>query len=346
MKKKATPKKKAKRKFTPKKKTKPSKKKTPEEAKKDWENWLESRVEEKRREEERIATVREFLVKSQTEEHARAKHIRAASKEVQEYLKKGGSIPQILAGALEIDRCPSLALEWTMDHFWGRRVVNALPRLELIHAKLVELGITEEKANEFNDGENTVFYIPAPVKEEPVHDGHDDPLEEPSEPFDRSKRIVVSTSQNLHFIAVWSPPLVTECMSVYDFHLRRWWQGWSVEDEWDEETDLEYKDGGIVHAIQHADWLTQYYHDCYPENKYPDRYSLQWYKDHNFEMEYGDCRDGGYVGSLERMGGAGLGNRIGHAHISHGLLKIYFEIEVGCFERSLGLRAEDDYDDD
>ena len=91
------------------------------------------------------------------------------------------------------------------------------------------------------------------------------------------------------------------------FHLRQFWNKWgeTQEDEGEDPAD---------------------YSDHFPGNESVTRPDLEWYKKKRFVLQYGDCRDVGYIGSYKRLSG-----RVDRAIAQHTLLKI----ALGCYVPSL-----------
>ena len=228
--------------------------------------------------------------------------------EIMEVLKKGANLPIVIADVLGQTSSPSLRWEWIADHFWANRYLEAIPRFDRIHQHAVENGFTEEEPFRHNDGENKLFYLDAPP---------------PEKSYDLQRKVLVSTSQNFHFIVVWQPqnPELPDLCRV-DFHLRRFWPMWTTvfkgkPDEYREEEAAKYQDKGIDYAIRKARWLCDNYSDAYEDNNYVERPSLEWHKNCGFKWQYDDSRDPGYIGSFDKIRTIDMGCRIDHAIHHH-----------------------------
>ncbi len=193
--------------------------------------------------------------------------------------------PIALAACLEvfdIEDCQDagqLYLEWTLEHYVGRKVEANLDDIKMTVTKLKEAGYTEDNPYYWNDGENKLFYIP-----------HDEFF------------IFCAESQNTNYVYLLSPGVevdeMPECFALGDkFHIRRYYDVYDPDeqDEWDREEAAKFKKNSILAAITNADWLRQRWSDCLPGNKYLERPSLAYFKEHNFSFKYSDCRDIGYV---------------------------------------------------
>lgn len=203
----------------------------------------------------------------------------AAVSAISEYFPEGKSnldAPQILAACIELfdlgDKkdAGQLYLEWAVEHFVGRKVQANLEDIKAVYEALKAGGYTEKDYYEFNDMDNRLFYIPH-----------------------RSKMIFCAESQNNRFIYI----LETKYGGV-EFHIRRYYDEYhfdGAKDKWQRRDEKVYHEKGIHEAIANASWLSEHWSDCVEGNQYPDRPSLQYFKDRNFDPRYGDCRDIGYV---------------------------------------------------
>ena len=204
--------------------------------------------------------------------------------------------------------CP-LYLEWTAEAFVGQKLLENLGDILTVHDILVKHGCTdaERKQYEWNDGDNNLFYIPT---------------------GDETKKVWCATGQTMRymFIMDWNPEL-----GVTQIHVRRYWDPipepcdkWGREEREERE---EYLEKGFPLAVKNADWLREHFSDNLLDNRYIDRPDLQWWKEHKYDPQYGDCRDDGYVMSM-RVASIGFGER---ARVDRA---IYFmsDIKIAFFE--------------
>ncbi len=166
-----------------------------------------------------------------------------------------------------------LYLEWVVEHFVGRKVAANIDDVKKIVETLKEKGFTEDNPHDFNDMDNTLFYIP-----------HE------------TKLIFCVTSQNTRYIYI---------LDGHKFHIRWYYAEYNFDGEegnWRRDDDeANYKKHGIREAIASAAWLNEEWSDCLPDNPYPRRLSLQALKDCDFKPCYGDCRDSSYVLSYDNF---------------------------------------------
>ncbi|MHC4188409.1 MAG: hypothetical protein ACYSUB_01865 [Planctomycetota bacterium] len=189
--------------------------------------------------------------------------------------------PQTLAACVELfdledhKDAGQLYLEWLVEHYVGRKVAANLDDVKTIVKALKAAGYTEDNPYCYNDCDNQLFYIPH-----------------------KEKLIFCAESQNTRYIYIL-------CLSPigYDkFHIRRYYDEYDFDgekDEWQLKEEATYK--GIRQAITAASWLAKEWSDCISGNPYPERPSLQYLKDGDFNLGYGDCRDIGYVLSYENV---------------------------------------------
>ena len=202
--------------------------------------------------------------------------------------------PEMLATAIDYFKLGDepkngvpLYLEWTAEAFVGAKLLENLDDILTVHDILVKYGCddNQHKQYEWNDGDNRLFYLPT---------------------GDETKKVWCSTSQNMRymFIMNWNPEL-----GVTQIHVRRYWDPIKEpHDKWDREEREEYRKKGYPLAVKNADWLKQYFSDNLLDNRYVDRPDLQWWKEHKYDPQYGDCRDRGYVMSM-RIASIGYGER-------------------------------------
>ncbi len=168
-----------------------------------------------------------------------------------------------------------LYLEWTVESFVGKKLLLSVPRLERIYDLLVERGHDENNTFNFNDSDNDLFYIkdnPADVK------------------------VWCATSQNTRYM------FIMRCNSelgVTDIHVRRYWDALGPpDDKWDREDRAKYREIGFELAVKNSSWNGETWSDNLLGNRYVRRPDLQWWRDCKFDPHYKDCRDEGYVMSM------------------------------------------------
>lgn len=201
--------------------------------------------------------------------------------------------PEMLAEAIDYFKlddepkngCP-LYLEWAVGAFVGQKLLENLDDILTVHDILVKHGCTDDdqRQYEWNDGDNHLFYVPT---------------------GDETLKVWCATSQNMRYM------FIMNCNDegVTEIHVRRYWDPiQEPHDKWGREEREEYKKKGYPLAVKNADWLQQYFSDNLLGNQYVQRPDLQWWKDHKFDPEYGDCRDDGYVMSM-RIASIGYGER-------------------------------------
>lgn len=186
-------------------------------------------------------------------------------------------------------KCGDLTLKRLAECYWGLRMPSLLADLDRIHAELLKRQIVGSRARQFNDLDDAVWAEPHPTL-----------------------RIVCHTDQNRNWLYVW--PKENDGLSPRDLggvyrrmgfrrlHCRFFYDVLSPNptDSYEKERDQEFKQkvkaDGRAGAVLEADELTRYADDAYA---YPERHSLQYYRDNGFNMKYGDARDGGYVFSWD-----------------------------------------------
>jgi hypothetical protein len=189
-------------------------------------------------------------------------------------------IPIILARILTIydledeqkNPC-QLYLEWMIEHFIGKKIWQNMEDVDYIYKTLKENNNTIDNKEGHGHGDSYCFYIP-----------HKD------------KKIFSLEGQS------------HKCIVIFDndddfpfFHIREYWdsfpdlgseeRSWMLDD-WQEENN-------IKKILIKGRYLLDNFSDNFPENKYVERPDLNWHKDNNFDLKYGDCRDAGYVISLD-----------------------------------------------
>ena len=237
--------------------------------------------------------------------------------------------PIALAACLEVfdigdpKDAGQLYLEWTLEHYVGRKVKANIDVIKMTVASLKKADYTEDNPYYWNDGDNKLFYIP-----------HDEFL------------IFCAESQNTNYVYLLIPGTVIVGEPEYfqvmgdKFHIRRYYDVYDPDekDKWDLEEAEKYTKGGILAAIISSDWLSQRWSDCLPGNKYPCRPSLAYFKERGFKFQYSDCRDIGYVLSY----GATLG-----APRAERALSCFPDIRTAFFDmRCAAKQVKDNYADE
>jgi hypothetical protein len=168
-----------------------------------------------------------------------------------------------------------LYLEWTVEAFVGKKLLLNVPRLERIYELLVEHGHDESNMFNFNDLDNDLFF----VKDAPT-----------------TVKVWCATSQNTRYM------FIMRCSGsgeITDIHVRRYWNPLrTAEDKWDREEREAYNEQGYERAVRDATWHVENFSDNLLGNNYVQRPDLQWWRDCKFDPGFKDCRDEGYVMSL------------------------------------------------
>jgi hypothetical protein len=244
---------------------------------------LMARIDKERSTPEGRAALDEKILKWRDEEQLRKGSIRAAELDIlavcEKHFPKGGNdldAPSMLAASLDYftlgdseNNPVQLYLEWAVEELAGRKLMAGLDGIRAIYNTLVERGCdSEAKSHEWNDCDNTLFYIP-----------HD------------TKQIWCATGQTTRYMFI---------MDDRRFHVRRYWDTVApTDDKWDIQDRAKYNRKGFEYAVQMADWLTENWSDNLLDNRYVRRPDRQWWADKDYEPQYGDCRDDGYVLSMD-----------------------------------------------
>lgn len=229
--------------------------------------------------------------------------------------KKTGNLdaPEMLAEAItyfDLDgplTAGQLYLEWTVGSFVGQKLLLNVPRLERIYDLLVDRGNDERNTFNWNDADNDLFYIyntPPGVK------------------------VWCSESQNTRYMFILEH---AEGVGTTGIHVRRYWDPLKPPvDEWDREDRDEYNEGGFELAVKNASWNSEILSDNLLGNQYVRRPDLRWWRDCKFKPHYGDCRDAGYVMSLDVSACSyGLRVRVDRAIYNMAAIESAF-FEIGC----------------
>lgn len=272
---------------------------------------LIARIEEQTSTPEGRAKLDKKILQWADEEQLRKGAMRAAELDIQavcekHYPKDGNDIdaPGMLAAALDYftlddseNNPVQLYLEWAVEELAGRKLIAGLDDIQAIYDTLVERDYTEARSHEWNDCENKLFYIP-----------HD------------TKQIWCATSQNTCYIYI---------RDGGKFHIRRYWDTVvPADDKWDIQDRAKYTQKGFEYAVQMAGWLTDRWSDNLLDNRSVDRPDLQWWAAQDYTHQYGDCRDAGYVLSMDISPDA-YRHRVDRAIYFIQDIKLAF-FEIGC----------------
>lgn len=170
----------------------------------------------------------------------------------------------------------SFSFDNHMERLAGMHMMALQPRFMELCMHLKDKGhISTETRLDYNDIDNSCFTVD----------------------IDDKRTALITTSQNVNFIFI-DVATDSDYMDTSNFHIRRWWEVMDA-DEWQEK---EWEDTGktLQAAINMADWHRQYYSDMVPGNTYPSRPHLDYFL--NEQLKYADCRDKGYVCSMEFYG--------------------------------------------
>ncbi len=187
-------------------------------------------------------------------------------------LTKGKArLDDVLPQVIDKHKCPSLYLEWMVEKFWGLQSPKLMVELNKLYDGLVEKKHTERKKFNCNDGDDNAWYMPCKVK---------------------GRRVMCHTTQNRNHLYVWEESRYPDDRP--DLHIRRFYDVYDKERHgWSDDKDLM--------TVQEAIDKAEHYHDKFADvtYQYARRYTLKAYKKANFQMQYGDGRDAGYVGSYD-----------------------------------------------
>jgi hypothetical protein len=192
--------------------------------------------------------------------------------------------PQVLAACIEQfdltdpKDAGQLYLEWTVEQYVGRKVEANLDDIRALVVWLQHGGFFEDSPYEYNDGDYKLFNIP-----------HDNLL------------IFCAKGQSLRYIYILEDHKV---LGSRKLHIRQYYDEYDFDgekDKWQRREEKKYTEGGIRTAIKKAFWLGEGWSDCIEGNSYPQRPNLKYFKDRNFDPQYGDGRDIGYVLSYDNF---------------------------------------------
>jgi len=182
-----------------------------------------------------------------------------------------------------------LYLRWTTERLYYRKVKSYLPQIKRIYKFLS----THKKEHEFNDLDNSMYFVKA-----------------------KDKDVFVLTDQNTNLLFIQTKGFL---------HCRRFWQlhteHFDPKDKYDAKELEEYKKKGIEAAIDKAEWICERYSDAINGEQYVRRPSLDWFKECDFEPKYEDCRDVGYVFTINTR------PMFEHDEKIEGALRSVYEIE-------------------
>lgn len=247
---------------------------------------------------------------------------KAVAKAVQQTIKacdKKVRIDEVLAEVFAAHQSPAMYIEWMLDKFWAIQSAKLWGALNKIHRHCVENIYTENKSFDFNDYDDELFYIPHP-----------------------NKQILVHKGQSHRHLYIWHGEEAKDPMPLgfRRLHIRKFYDVWTMPDK-DRFAKRELadfvkatKEKGYQPAINMANEFVERYSDF--DYQYPHRLSLECYKKANFEVQYGDSRDEGYICSWEEFAG-----RVSGAIMSHYDLKTIHECHVPNIIYSLSLCQDD-----
>ncbi len=216
----------------------------------------------------------------------------------------------VLASMFERISCPTQIMEWMFDRYWGNYVRKyAYPSLERIYQRLKKTHRDKDNPLEYNDGDNSLWIIPDPKKE--------------------NRRILVHTEQSINALFIW-----TKYSSYTSMHVRLFYNVPNFqEDKYTIQEEEDFKQSvakhGIVWAIRQHDRYNHYSDDILG-NPYPDRPSFSFFENKQFVINFGDHRDKGYVLSYDSHT-----NTVGSSVYHHSMIKILLDISVGCMLNAL-----------
>lgn len=285
---------------------------------------LKAAMDKMRKTPEGRAAMDAHILKWEEERQLRAGAMRAAATDVLAVCEKHFPVgderttgnldgPEMLAEAIayfdleDTLDAGQLYLEWTVEAFVGQKLLLSILRLERIYDLLVEHGNDESNTFNWNDSDNDLFYI----KDTP-----------------EDVKVWCATSQNTRYM------FIMECndtLGITDIHVRRYWDSLRPPmDKWDREDRDEYNERGYELAVKNASWNAETWSDNLLGNRYVRRPDLQWWKDCKFDPRYKDCRDEGYVMSMNvsRLDYSGRA-RVDRAIYNMIDIKMAF-FEIGC----------------
>lgn len=185
--------------------------------------------------------------------------------------------PLVLAACLEEfdiedpQDAGQLYFEWLGEHYVGRKVRANLEDIETLGDALEAKGFTEDTP--FETGcDYQAFRIP-----------HEDKL------------VFCIKSQSLRYVYILEK--CPESGRVLGFSIRRYYDEYDFDgekDKWQQRQEAAYVKGGIRKALAESSHLSERYSDCVKGAEYPQRPSLQYFKDRDFEPDRA-CFDIGHV---------------------------------------------------
>jgi hypothetical protein len=189
------------------------------------------------------------------------------------------SAPVVLAACLEefdiedSKDAGQLYFEWLAEHYVGRKVQANLEDIETLGDILKDKGFTEDDPFEFGT-DHKVFRIP-----------HEDKL------------VFCIKSQSLRYIYIFEESPTSLSGMNASLSIRRYYDEYDFDgekDKWTLKDEAKYTRGGIRKAIAESSHLAERYSDCVDGAEYPQRPSLQYFKDRDFEPDRAR-HDIGYV---------------------------------------------------
>ena len=218
--------------------------------------------------------------------------------------------PVALAACLELfdiedpKDAGQLYFEWLANHYVGRKVKANLEDIETLGGILEDKGFTEAAPFEFGC-DHKVFRIP-----------HEDKL------------VFCIESQSLRYLYIFDPRLMPSMNG--NLCIRRYYDEYDFDgkkDRWAREEMEAYTEGGIRKAIAESSHLGEWFSDCVEGAEYPQRPSLQYFKDRDFEPDRA-CFDIGHVldffGILHKPQVKDALYHYGDVHMAFSLLRYMF----------------------
>lgn len=216
------------------------------------------------------------------------------------------------------DECGPLHLNWAIDHYWGlvtRDII--IPSSLAIYNVLVEKNYTEKKRFEYNDLDNTAFYIPCP-----------------------NKKVWVETTQSRDFLYIMDDHGAPN-FNFIDLHVRRIYRDLKKNSYLMSELKGASANELFRKMLQNVDSLSEYHDDHY---QYSHRPSLKVYQETNFQIPfhgsgrgrifYGDFRDPGYILSYNS-----ISPRVEGSVMSFHTLEHIATLYLPCLASDLGIKV-------
>jgi hypothetical protein len=206
-----------------------------------------------------------------------------------------------------------LYVKWTLDHYVGRKAKKIIETAETVYGKLFEEGYFEGQKSLNPSGDNYAYVIPH-----------------------KTKKLFVLQSQNCNFIFI-----LTREYEHVRLHVRRFWDTFDPENE-DLQWEVNYynKEGKLEEfARLGIGWWHERYSDHCGSNRgsaeepkhdaYVRQPDLDFFRFVDYEVQYGDFRDTGYVLSTDRFDHAEIAPRVeGVSYSFHNLGHAMFLLNI------------------